>query len=226
MIVSKDEQSCSQQRLVALLLVGGIKLLRLSQVTIHHNHLLRARLIISIFIVIKIIPTIIHVIIIIITHLFLGFPASYSYFPSVFRHHILSKSKPKSQVVEQMFRATTRTISGLNISIVWLVFLPQIAGWFFDIRNLFMKQALMWIRKVNRLSSKILVNILHHPLHCIFPYFLLGLTNGHCKHLRVNYSSKLLVATPLPPQKMLLEVVIAVMVIILEHLPKIKWWCF
>ena len=197
MKVSRDEQSCSQRRRVALWLVGGIKLLRLSQVTIHHNHLLCARLIISIFIVIKIISNIIHGIVII-TNLFDCFPASY--FHAIFRHHILSKSKPKRRVMEQMFRATTRTISGLNTSIIWYVFFLQIAGWCFDVWYLFMKQALMWVRKMNRLSLKISVNILHYPLHCIFPYFLLGLTNGHCKHLRVNYSSKLPVATPLPPQ--------------------------
>ena len=102
---------------MALWLVGGIKLLRLSQVTIHHNHLLCARLIISIFIVIKIISNIIHGIVII-TNLFDCFPASY--FHAIFRHHILSKSKPKRRVMEQMFRATTRTISGLNTSIIVL----------------------------------------------------------------------------------------------------------
>ena len=142
-------QSCSQQRGVALWLVGGIKLLRLSQVTIHHNHLFTARLIIAIFIVIKIISTIIHGIVII-TNSFNCFPASY--FPDILRHHILSKSKPKSQVVEQMFRATTRTISGLNTSIIWFVFFLQIAGWFFDVRYLFMKQALMWVRKLKKVE--------------------------------------------------------------------------
>ena len=177
MSIAEYKKSCSQRRRVALWLVGGIKLLRLSQVTIHHNHLLCACLIISIFIVIKIIPTIIHGIVIIKIS-FDCFPASY--FHDIFRHHILGNSKPKSQVGEQMFTVTTRTISGLNTSIIWFVFFLQIAGWFFDVRYLFMIQALMWVRKLNRLSSKILVNILHHPLHCIFLYFLLGLTNGHC----------------------------------------------
>ena len=46
MSIAEYKKSCSQR--VALWLVGGIKLLRLSQVTIHHNHLLACLIIIVI----------------------------------------------------------------------------------------------------------------------------------------------------------------------------------